>query len=100
PDGRLQRLRPAVGRPREVSQEWQLLVEISRRLGLDVPHTTSGQVLGEIGQRVPLYRGISLDEIGAKGVRWSQREEAASAIDALGEVSFSAPSPPPAAPEP
>ena len=37
PDGRLQRLRPAIGRPGEVRQEWQVLAEIGRRLGLELP---------------------------------------------------------------
>ena len=36
PDGRLQRLRPAIGHPGEVRAEWQVLAEIAHRLGLDV----------------------------------------------------------------
>ena len=36
PDGRLQRLRPAIGRPDEVQAEWRLLVELGRRLGLEL----------------------------------------------------------------
>ena len=39
PDGRVQRLRPAIGRPGEVRMEWQLLVELGRRLGLDARRT-------------------------------------------------------------
>ena len=36
PDGRLQRLRPAVGHPGEVRAEWQVLVELGERLGLEL----------------------------------------------------------------
>ena len=34
PDGRLQRLRPSVGRPGEVRMEWQVLLDLAARLGL------------------------------------------------------------------
>ena len=33
PDGRLQRLRPAIGRPGDVRAEWQVLAELGRALG-------------------------------------------------------------------
>jgi NADH-quinone oxidoreductase subunit G len=95
PDGRLQRLRPAVGHPQEVRAEWRILVELGRRLGLDLGHTTAGEVLEEIAARVSLYAGISSEEIGAKGVRWQEREQARAAVEMLGELSFSSPSPPP-----
>jgi NADH-quinone oxidoreductase subunit G len=99
PDGRLQRLRQAIGRPGDVRMEWQLLVELGRRLGLELPHLTTGMVLAEIAEAVPLYRGIGADEIGAKGVRWQQREQSLqAAAGLLGELRFSSPgAPPPAA---
>jgi NADH-quinone oxidoreductase subunit G len=50
PDGRVQRLRPAVGRPDQVRPEWQLLTDLGRRLGLELPHDTSGDVGGGIAQ--------------------------------------------------
>ena len=54
PDGRIQRLRPAIGHPRDVRPEWQLLLELGRRLGVELEHLTAGMILAEIGDRVPL----------------------------------------------
>jgi NADH-quinone oxidoreductase subunit G len=98
PDGRIQRLRPAIGRPGEVRMEWQLLIELGRRLGIDLGHLTPGMVLSEITQHTPLYRDLTLDEIGGDGVRWQEREPSlAAARETLGELRFSSPSelPPP-----
>jgi NADH-quinone oxidoreductase subunit G len=101
PDGRLQRLRPAIGHPGEVRMEWQVLIEVGRRLGLELPHLTAGMVWNEISERIPFYRGITLDEIGGDGLRWPERDaSAAAAREALGELRFSSPAVPTSAPEP
>jgi NADH-quinone oxidoreductase subunit G len=74
-----------------------VLVELADRIGLGLELLTAGMVLAEIGERVPLYRGVTLDEIGGRGVRWQEREpsrEAAAPV--LGEFRFSAPEDPPA----
>src|SRR5205085_10427718 len=75
PDGRLQRLRPAIGRPGEVRAEWQVLVDLGLLLGLGLEHHLSaGGILDELAERSPLYGGVTLDEIGGRGVRWQERE--------------------------
>ena len=79
PDGRVQRLRPAVGRPGEVRMEWQLLVELSNRLGLLTQYVTLDQVQVATAAAVPFYDGLTLDEIGGEGVRWQERPMASSA---------------------
>jgi NADH-quinone oxidoreductase subunit G len=96
PDGRIQRLRPAIGRPGDVKVEWQLLIEIGRRFGIDLPHLTAGMVLSEITGQVPFYAEVTLDEIGGDGVRWQERETSLDAARAtLAELGFSSPSEPP-----
>jgi anaerobic selenocysteine-containing dehydrogenase len=58
-------------------------------------------VFREITERVPLYRGLTLDEIGGDGVRWQDRDESlAAARETLGELHFSSPSPLPEPVEP
>jgi NADH-quinone oxidoreductase subunit G len=102
PDGRLQRLRPAIGHPGEVRSEWQVLVELARRLGLELEsHVSAGAILTEIAERSPLYRGLTLDEIGGRGVRWQEREASVqAAAPVLGELGFGEPAEPPSAPKP
>ena len=83
PDGRLQRLRPAIGHPGEVQAEWQVLADIAGRLGLDVRRSvTAGAVLDQLAEEVPMYAGITLDEIGGRGVRWQERPDGANAARA------------------
>jgi NADH-quinone oxidoreductase subunit G len=100
PDGRIQRLRPAVGHPGEVRIEWQVLVELGSRLGLDLEkHVSAGFVLADIAQASPVYRGVTLDEIGGRGVRWQEREAAHAAAETLGSLAFSDPSEPAPTPD-
>ena len=102
PDGRLQRLRPSVGRPGEVRMEWQVLLDLAARLGLatELP-LTAGAVFAELSQAVPFYRGLTLDEIGGDGLRWPEREESATAArQAFGPLGFTPPAHPPVPLEP
>jgi NADH-quinone oxidoreductase chain G len=102
PDGRVQRLRPAVGHPGEVRIEWQLLVELGTRLGLDLGrHVSAGEILAEIAEQAPPYRGLTLDEIGGRGVRWQQRDASLrAALPVLEALAFGEPAEPQAAPRP
>ena len=57
-------------------------------------HVSAGAVLAELAERSPLYRGVTLDEIGGRGVRWQEREASrAAAADVLGAARLRA-SPP------
>jgi len=76
PDGRLQRLRPAIGRPRGVRAEWQVLAELCTRLGLDLELLTAAMATAQLIEAVGFYDGITLEEIGGNGVRWPAREAA------------------------
>jgi NADH-quinone oxidoreductase subunit G len=81
PDGRLQRLRQAIGHPGEVRQPALVLAELMQRLGTDPGCFTTPQVTQQIAEAVPFYAGLTLDEIGGRGVRWQERD-AASALTA------------------
>ena len=74
PDGRLQRLRPAIARPGEVRAEWRVIAELSLRLGLDLDAVSAVRVSEQLFAVVPFYAGLTLEEIGGRGVRWQERE--------------------------
>jgi NADH-quinone oxidoreductase subunit G len=86
PDGRLQRLRPAIARPGEVRAGWQVLAELARRLACDLEVLTGAEASRQLFAAVPFYAGLTLEEIGGRGVRWQERSPAPS---------FPAPSRPP-----
>jgi NADH-quinone oxidoreductase subunit G len=79
-----------------------VLVELGTRLGLALEdHVSAGAVLAELAGRSPIYRGVTLDEIGGRGVRWQEREQSrAAAKDVLGPLAFSEPAEPRTAPRP
>ena len=81
PDGRLQRLRPAIARPGMVRAGWQVLAELGLRLGSDLDVLTATMASRQLFEAVPFYRGLTLEEIGGRGVRWQERA-AASAFPA------------------
>jgi NADH-quinone oxidoreductase subunit G len=73
PDGRLQRLRPAVAHPGSTRAQWQVIVELAGRIGLDLEVLTGSMASQQLFDAVPFYAGLTLEEIGGKGVRWQER---------------------------
>jgi NADH-quinone oxidoreductase subunit G len=85
PDGRVQRLRPAIGRPGSldagVRPAWQVIAEIARRTGTDLGVLAGPMASAQLFDAVPFYAGLTLDAIGGRGIRWPGAE-AASALGA------------------
>ncbi len=78
PDGRIQRLRPTIGRLGQTRAEWTVIAEIALQLGLDLEADSGAAATEQLAEAVPFYAGLTLEEIGAKGVRWQEREAAAN----------------------
>lgn len=79
PDGRVQRLRQAIGHPRAagnvpgsgVRPLWQVISEVARAVGFDEGTAFVGsQVSQRLFEAVPFYTGLTLDAIGGRGLRW------------------------------
>ena len=78
PDGRVQRLRPAIGRQGDVRPGWQILAELMTRAGTDPQVLTGPMASRQLFDAVPVYAGLTLEELGGHGVRWPAREQAAA----------------------
>ncbi|HEU4701300.1 MAG TPA: NADH-quinone oxidoreductase subunit NuoG [Conexibacter sp.] len=85
PDGRLQRLRPGIGHPGSVRAEWSVLAELERAVcvRVEIPtqngHSsplTGAMATQQLVEAVPFYAGLTLEEIGGRGVRWQERAAA------------------------
>jgi NADH-quinone oxidoreductase subunit G len=94
PDGRVQRLRPAIGHQGDSRFGWQVLADVSRRLGLDLGVHTAGMVFAQLTAAVPFYGGLTLDQIGGRGVRWGETPGAGSFPHP--QLTLEAPAPQPA----
>jgi NADH-quinone oxidoreductase subunit G len=82
PDGRVQRLRPAIGRPGAldagVRPGWQVIAEVAKRAGTDLGVLAGPMASAQLFDAVPFYAGLTLDAIGGRGVRWPATEAAAA----------------------
>jgi len=85
PDGRLQRLRTAIGHPGSVRAEWSILAELERRVShrgsMSPPNGRTSPLTGpmatqQLVEAVPFYAGLTLEQIGGRGVRWQERAAA------------------------
>jgi NADH-quinone oxidoreductase subunit G len=76
PDGRIQRLRAAIGHPGDVRSGWSVIAELAKRCGHDLAALTSGMAWSQLTAAVPFYEGITLDQLSGRGLRWPDRPQA------------------------
>jgi NADH-quinone oxidoreductase subunit G len=80
PDGRLQRMRQAITLQGDNRQGWQVIADLAGLLGVELRVLTAGMVWNQLIEAVPAYAGITLDDIGGRGVRWPERNGAAAGV--------------------
>jgi NADH-quinone oxidoreductase subunit G len=78
PDGRVQRVRQAVARAGATRPGWQVIAELSERLGGELAPANGQGPSQELFDAVAFYRGLTLEEIGGRGVRWQERPRTAT----------------------
>ena len=76
PDGRIQRLRPAVAKPGESRAKWQVIADVAARVGLDLNVLTGGMASQQLFDAIPSARGSRCEEIGGKGLHPHERATA------------------------
>jgi NADH-quinone oxidoreductase subunit G len=78
PDGRLQRVRPAAGRPGDIRPGWQTLAALSLAIGHDTGVTSQPTAFAALTAAVPFYASITDEKIGGRGIRWQETDSADS----------------------
>jgi NADH-quinone oxidoreductase subunit G len=91
PDGRLQRVRPAAGRPGDIRPGWQTLSQLSLALGHDTAVTSQPTAFKALTDAIPFYASITDESIGGRGIRWQETESATSFPSPGATASSSAP---------
>jgi NADH-quinone oxidoreductase subunit G len=81
PDGRIQRVRQAAARAGITRPGWQVIAELSQRLGHDLDVYNEKEASQQLFDAVGFYEGLTLDEIGGRGVRWQERERAGAVAE-------------------
>jgi NADH-quinone oxidoreductase subunit G len=72
PDGRVQRLRAAIGHPGTVRAGWSVIASVASAVGVELGTLTSAMAFKQLVAAVPFYHGLTLDGIGGRGVRWPE----------------------------
>ncbi|GAB1722071.1 MAG: Formate dehydrogenase, alpha subunit [Nitrospira sp.] len=68
---RLQRIRKAVEPPDGVLPDWQVVCEVSARMGYPMQYSHPSAIMDEIAQLAPLFAGVSFDRLDApEGLQW------------------------------
>jgi NADH-quinone oxidoreductase subunit G len=99
PDGRVQRVRQAVGHPGQVGSTAVVLGELHARVaGQASQVATPAIATAAMAEAVSIYGGLTLEELGGHGVRWQDRD-AATSLPASGIEGHVTPESAPAPPE-
>ncbi|MEW6034765.1 MAG: molybdopterin-dependent oxidoreductase, partial [Chloroflexota bacterium] len=67
-DGLVQRLHQAIEPPGASLADWRIFVELAKRMGRPMDYSSPGQVMREISEFVPLYRGIDYARLEERGI--------------------------------
>jgi formate dehydrogenase alpha subunit len=67
---RVQRVRKAVSPPGQARPDWEILSDLSGRLGIKGDYKSAKQVFEEISQVTPSYGGINYRRIERGGLQW------------------------------
>jgi formate dehydrogenase major subunit len=69
-DRRVQIGRPALKPPGEARIDWQVICDLSNRIGYPMNYSTPGEVFAEFAALAPSYRGLNYDNLGTTGKIW------------------------------
>ncbi len=70
-DRRVQRVRPVLPLPGEARQDWEIIAELSRRMGRHLGLDTPSEIFDEIARVTPSHAGLSHERLDREGgLRW------------------------------
>lgn len=68
---RVQRIRKAVDPPGQAKQDWEIICEISKTCGYDMPYKSPEEIFDEMAFVTPSYHGMNYDRLGKNfGLQW------------------------------
>ena len=67
---RVQRVRKALEPPGETRADWEIIADVSARLGYPMTYRSSAEVMDEIAELTPIYGGVGYDRLNNGGLQW------------------------------
>ena len=72
---RVQRVRKAVAPPGDARPDWEIICELSRRMGFPMSYPDPSAIMDEISSLVPIYGGIRYKRLEGEGLQWPCPDE-------------------------
>ncbi len=88
---RVQMVREAVKTPGDARRDLDILLDLSKRLGYEMPHKDAADVMDEIAELTPQMRGISHARLGTQGLQWPVPDDKHAGTPMLYEECFLTP---------
>jgi predicted molibdopterin-dependent oxidoreductase YjgC len=67
---KVQRVRKAVPAPGEAREDWEILCDLSTRMGYPMKYSSAKEIMDEIGRVTPSYCGINFARLERDGIHW------------------------------
>ncbi len=67
---RVQRIRKAVQAPGQARADWEVLCDLSRRMGYPMDYDSPAAIQDEIAGLTPIYGGITYDRLETESLQW------------------------------
>jgi len=67
---RVQRVRKAVDAPGGAKADWQIISELSTKMGYAMSYASAEEIMNEINSVTPSYAGITYERIEKEGLQW------------------------------
>ena len=67
---RIQRIRKAVEPPGLSKPDWQIICEVSSRMGYPMFYGSAEEIMNEIAKVTPIYGGVSYERLDENGLQW------------------------------
>lgn len=85
---RVQRIRKAVEPPGQCRLDWEIICELSARLGYEMVYRGPDQIMEEIAYLTPIYGGIHYQRLEGYGLQWPCPDESHPGTPILHKDSF------------
>ena len=81
---RIQRIRKAIDPPGESKPDWQIIVDLSNRMGYPLHYSSPKEIMEEIASLTPIYKGINYDRLDEEwGLLWPCQDPKQSGTEVL-----------------
>lgn len=67
---RVQRVHKAIPEIGDSRQDWQIILQLSKRMGYLMSYNSTAEVMEEIASLTPIYGGIRFDRLGREALQW------------------------------